>query len=113
MAGERTEQATQHRRDKARKDGDILHSRELSAAAGMLAGVMVLGAMGGHLLILWRNSFASFLDLGQPARSAPSAPPCPRPSRATRARPGRTSTTWPPTPAATTATRPSKAKSVL
>ena len=30
MAGERTEQATQHRRDKARKDGDILHSRELT-----------------------------------------------------------------------------------
>jgi len=72
MAGERTEQATQHRRDKARKDGDILHSRELSAAAGMLAGVMVLGAMGGHLLILWRNSFASFLDLGQPARWEPA-----------------------------------------
>ena len=43
MAGERTEQATQHRRDKARKEGDLLHSRELSAAAGTLAGVMALG----------------------------------------------------------------------
>jgi len=38
MPGERTEQATQHRRDKARKEGDILHSRELSSAAGTLAG---------------------------------------------------------------------------
>jgi flagellar biosynthetic protein FlhB len=65
MAGERSEEATQHRRDKARKEGDILHSRELSAAAGALAGVMVLGAMGSHLLILWRSSFAAFLDLGQ------------------------------------------------
>ena len=46
MPGERTEQATQHRREKARKEGDILHSRELSAAAGTLAGVMVLGALG-------------------------------------------------------------------
>ena len=55
MPGERTEQATQHRRDKARKEGDILHSRELSAAAGTLAGVMVLGAMGSHLLIVWRD----------------------------------------------------------
>jgi flagellar biosynthetic protein FlhB len=68
MPGERTEQATQHRRDKARKEGDILHSRELSSAAGTLAGVMVLGAMGSHLLMVWRGTFAAFLDLGQPAR---------------------------------------------
>jgi flagellar biosynthetic protein FlhB len=68
MAGERTEQATQHRRDEARKDGDILHSRELTAAAGTLAGVMALGAVGSHLLIAWRTSFAAFLDLGLPAR---------------------------------------------
>ena len=72
MAGERTEQATQHRREKARKEGDILHSRELSAAAGTLAGVMVLGAMGSHLLILWRGTFAAFLDLGQAARWEPA-----------------------------------------
>jgi flagellar biosynthetic protein FlhB len=68
MPGERTEQATQHRREKARKEGDILHSRELSSAAGTLAGVMVLGAMGSHLLVVWRGTFAAFLDLGQPAR---------------------------------------------
>ncbi|MFY9855790.1 MAG: EscU/YscU/HrcU family type III secretion system export apparatus switch protein [Terracidiphilus sp.] len=68
MPGERTEQATQHRREKARKEGDILHSRELSSAAGTLAGVMVLGAMGSHLLMVWRGNFAAFLDLGQPAR---------------------------------------------
>ena len=68
MPGERTEQATQHRREKARKEGDILHSRELSSAAGTLAGVMVLGAMGSHLLTVWRGTFAAFLDLGQPVR---------------------------------------------
>ncbi|MGD0097635.1 MAG: EscU/YscU/HrcU family type III secretion system export apparatus switch protein [Terracidiphilus sp.] len=72
MAGERTEEATQHRREKARREGDILHSRELSAAAGTLAGVMVLGAMGSHLLVLWRSSFAAFLDLGQAARWEPA-----------------------------------------
>jgi flagellar biosynthetic protein FlhB len=72
MAGERTEQATQHRREEARKEGDILHSRELTAAAGTLAGVMALGAMGSHLLTAWRASFAGFLDLGQPARWEPS-----------------------------------------
>ena len=72
MAGERTEQATQHRREKARKEGDLLHSRELSSAAGTLAGVMVLGALGGHLLIVWRGTFAAFLDLGAPGRWEPS-----------------------------------------
>jgi flagellar biosynthetic protein FlhB len=72
MPGERTEQASQHRRDKARKEGDILHSRELSAATGTLAGVMMLGAMGTHILIVWRGTFAAFLDLGNPARWEPS-----------------------------------------
>ena len=71
MPGEPTEQATQHRREKARKEGDILHSRELSSAAGTLAGVMVLGALGSHLLIAWRSSFAAFLNLGLPARWEP------------------------------------------
>jgi flagellar biosynthesis protein FlhB len=67
MASDKTEQATQHRRDEARKNGDVLHSRELTSAAGTLAGVMVLGAMGSHILIIWRESFAAFLDLGSPA----------------------------------------------
>ena len=72
MPGERTEQATQHRREKARKEGDLLHSRELSAAAGTLAGVMVLGMLGSRLLIVWRGAFAAFLDLGFPARWEPA-----------------------------------------
>jgi flagellar biosynthetic protein FlhB len=72
MPGERTEQASQHRRDKARKEGDILHSKELSAAAGTLAGVMMLGAVGSQFFIIWRDSFAAFLDLGLPARWEPS-----------------------------------------
>ena len=72
MPGERTEQATQHRREQARKEGDILHSRELSAAAGTLAGVMVLGALGPSVLIAWRGVFQGFLDLGTPAHWEPS-----------------------------------------
>jgi flagellar biosynthetic protein FlhB len=72
MPGDRTEQATQHRRDQARKEGDVLHSRELSAAAGTLAGVMVLGAMGRPMLIGWRTSFAGFLDLGSVAHWEPA-----------------------------------------
>lgn len=64
MAGDRTEQASAHRREKARKEGDILHSRELTAAAGTLAGVMAIGAMGNHFVLAWRSTFAGFLELG-------------------------------------------------
>ena len=64
MPGERTEQATQHRREKARKEGDILHSRELTAAAGTLAGVIALGVLGGRAMLKsWRAAFAGFLAL--------------------------------------------------
>src|ERR1700743_2794759 len=56
MAGERTEQATQHRREKAREQGDILHSRELTSAAGTLAGAMMLGVMGMRPSEVWRGA---------------------------------------------------------
>jgi flagellar biosynthesis protein FlhB len=77
MPGERTEQATQRRRQKAREEGDVLHSRELAAAAGTLAGVMVLGALGARMLLAWRTAFAGFLNLGaracwEPATLAPT-----------------------------------------
>jgi flagellar biosynthetic protein FlhB len=67
MPGERTEQATQHRREEARKEGDLLHSRELSAAAGTLAGVLVLGKASAQAMQAWRGCFIGFLDLGSPA----------------------------------------------
>ncbi|MGB6191119.1 MAG: EscU/YscU/HrcU family type III secretion system export apparatus switch protein [Terracidiphilus sp.] len=73
MAGERTEQATVHRREQARKDGDLLYSRELSAAAGTLAGVMTLGAVGSRAIEAWRSGFAGFLALGSPERWEPAA----------------------------------------
>ena len=73
MPGERSEQATQHRREKARKEGDILHSRELTAAAGTLAGVMALGVLGGRTMEAWRGAFTGFLALGGAARWEPDA----------------------------------------
>ncbi len=66
MPGDRTEQASPHRREKARKDGDILHSRELAAAAGTLAGILSLGFLGGRILDSFRSSFSAALDLGAP-----------------------------------------------
>ena len=72
MPGDRTEQASQHKRDKAREQGDILHSRELTSAAATLAGVMVLSAFGSRLILSWRDGFAAFLALGAPSRWEPS-----------------------------------------
>jgi flagellar biosynthetic protein FlhB len=72
MPGDRTEQATQHRREKASKEGDILHSRELTAAAGTLAGVMALGMLATRLLAAWQKDFTAFLALGAPAHWEPA-----------------------------------------
>lgn len=65
MAGERTEQATPQRRERARKEGDVLHSRELSSAAGTLAGVMLLGFIGPRLLSAWVQAAGGFLSYGR------------------------------------------------
>jgi flagellar biosynthesis protein FlhB len=72
MPNERTEQATPHRREKARKEGDLLYSRELSAGAGTLAGVLVLSAMSSRVIAAWKSSLGGFLDLGSPARWEPA-----------------------------------------
>lgn len=67
MAGDRTEQATPQRREKARKEGDILHSRELSSAAAMLAGVVVLGGAAARFAASWQEALAGFLSFGNSA----------------------------------------------
>jgi flagellar biosynthetic protein FlhB len=72
MPDDKTEQASQHKRDEARKEGDVLHSRELTAAAGTLAGVMMMGGLGSHLMIVWRGTFAAFLEYGRPEHWEPS-----------------------------------------
>ena len=62
MSGERTEQATPQRRQKARRDGDILRSRELSSAAGVLAGVLCLGLIGRNIVEAFRAIFTLALN---------------------------------------------------
>lgn len=64
MPGERTEQASPQRREKARKEGDLLHSRELCSAAGMLAGVLLLGLGAPRFLARWAEALESFLSYG-------------------------------------------------
>ena len=63
MSDQRTEQATPQRKKKARQQGDIVRSRELLSAAGMLAGLVTLGAMGGSFANNWRQCYARALQL--------------------------------------------------
>ena len=62
MSGDRTQQATPHRREKARRDGDVLRSRELTSAAGTLAGVLCLGALGPRIVEGFRSVLAAALN---------------------------------------------------
>ena len=57
----KTEKATEHRRQKAREEGQVARSRELSATAAMLAGILVLVAQGSNGLLLWRQFFHAAL----------------------------------------------------
>jgi len=66
MPGDRTEQGTPHRREKARDDGDLLRSRELSSAAGTLAGVLCLGIVWPRMIKSFRSEFGGALNLGSP-----------------------------------------------
>jgi flagellar biosynthetic protein FlhB len=67
VAGDRTEQATPQRREKARKEGDLLHSRELCSAAGTLAGVLLLGFAGPRMMAAWADTLSAFLSYGTAA----------------------------------------------
>jgi flagellar biosynthetic protein FlhB len=58
----KTEKATEHRRQKAREEGQVARSRELSATAAMLAGIFVLVAQAPASLLLWRHFFRTVLD---------------------------------------------------
>jgi flagellar biosynthetic protein FlhB len=63
MSGERTERATPRRRQKASDKGDRVRSRELVAATGMIAGVLVLGKVGEQLANRWVAAYQAFLSL--------------------------------------------------
>jgi len=67
MSGERTERATPRRRQKAQQQGDRVRSRELTAACGMLAGVLILGILAPRWASMWSGLMTQMLALGSPA----------------------------------------------
>jgi flagellar biosynthesis protein FlhB len=67
MPGDRTEKATPRQKQRAAERGDHARSRDLMAAAAMLAGVFALGHEAGSWAAKWANAYRAFLRLGQPA----------------------------------------------
>lgn len=67
MSEERTEQATPRRRQKAAEQGDIVRSRDLVSAFGMMAGVWALGQILTSWASRWAGAYADFLAIGQPS----------------------------------------------
>ncbi|HEX3437219.1 MAG TPA: EscU/YscU/HrcU family type III secretion system export apparatus switch protein [Pseudacidobacterium sp.] len=68
MSGERTEQATPRRRQKAQEQGDRVRSRELTGACATLAGVLVLGSIASHWASMWSGAMATMLAAALPSR---------------------------------------------
>ena len=63
MAGEdRSQKATPKRRQDARKRGQVVRSRELTGALGLLAVVLLLGWQAGYGLGSWQNLLSQMLD---------------------------------------------------
>ncbi|MBZ5698050.1 MAG: EscU/YscU/HrcU family type III secretion system export apparatus switch protein [Acidobacteriia bacterium] len=63
MAGEdRSQQATPKRRQDARKRGQVVRSRELTGAIGLLAVVLLAGSQGGIRVGPWRSLLGQVLD---------------------------------------------------
>jgi flagellar biosynthetic protein FlhB len=66
MSGEQTEKASPRRKQQAREKGDIPKSRDLTSAAAMLTGTLVLGWAGPKWESYWAGSYAELLHLNEP-----------------------------------------------
>jgi flagellar biosynthetic protein FlhB len=64
MSEQGTEQASQQRKEKARKQGDVVRSRELLSSVSILAGLLVMGASTRQFVSGWDQAYAHSLQLG-------------------------------------------------
>lgn len=72
MSEERTQAPTRQRRLQARQQGHVARSGELTAAAGLLVALILLGAVGPGLTVALRELIASPLEAsGPPASPTP------------------------------------------
>jgi flagellar biosynthetic protein FlhB len=63
MSDQRTEKASPQRKKKARDSGDVVRSRDLLSAAGMLAGLLAMGALAPEFASRWRESYEHALRI--------------------------------------------------
>lgn len=68
MSEKGTEQASPQRKQKAKEQGDIVRSRELTSAVAMLAGTMALGWCAQGFIRTWRSIYVECLRLGLDSR---------------------------------------------
>jgi flagellar biosynthetic protein FlhB len=61
--GDKTEQATPRRREKAREQGQVARSRELPAAVAGFAALMVLLWVSAAQMSVWRQDFRQWLEV--------------------------------------------------
>jgi flagellar biosynthetic protein FlhB len=73
MPGEKSHAATPRRREKAREEGDIAHSRELTSASAMLAGVVALSSLLVAWPSQWSSSYRAMLSVSGPSHWEPAA----------------------------------------
>lgn len=73
MSAERSEKATEQRKQKAREKGDGVRSRELNASIALLAGLLALGAMGDKMVAAWRDAFAGMVSASSRMPVTPEA----------------------------------------
>lgn len=64
MSGEKTEKASEQRKKKSREQGDGVRSRELTSAAAMLAGLLVLRGASVHFMTVWKDVYSAALHEG-------------------------------------------------
>jgi flagellar biosynthetic protein FlhB len=63
MSDQKTEQPTPRRREKAREQGQVARSRELSSAMAIIAAVLFLGWKAPDDVIAWRAAWRAALNL--------------------------------------------------
>lgn len=64
MSGERSEKASEQRKRKSRDKGDFVKSRELTNAAALLAGLLLVPGAATRFCAAWQQTFAAALASG-------------------------------------------------
>lgn len=71
MSGERTEKASEQRKKKSREKGEGVRSRELTNAAAMLGGLLLMRGAAEQFTAKWSMAYMSALGVGMQSYDTP------------------------------------------